>query len=274
MSNNHLVSFGLKRLCVLLSLLYIFVLSACVSNKKVAYFQNVPDSTKNIFTAKEFPYSEPLIQPDDILSISIQTIDPQTSTVINQITPPIPAIGNSSAAATGNQVITGFLVDKDGFIELPMIGTVKLGGLSTFKARDLIGDLASKYFKNPTVIVRFANYKITVLGEVARPGTYTLPNEKVTILDAIGLAGDLTVYGIRNNVMLIRENGTSKQFVRFDLNSTEIFNSPYFFLKQNDIIYIEPSKAKIASLNVARAQLITIISAALTLLIVVVTRVP
>ncbi len=211
---------------------------------------------------------EPIIQPDDILSITIQTIDPQTSSVLNQLTPPMPSVGTSSASSIGGQMITGFLIDKDGMAELPMIGKIKLGGLSTFKARDVIRDKISVFFKNPTVLVRFANYKITILGEVAKPGTYILPNERVSVLDAIGLAGDLTIFGKRYNILVVREVGNEKQFARLDLNSSDVFKSPYYYLRQNDIIYVEPNKAKIATTNVARTQTIAVILSTLSFLIV------
>jgi len=249
----------------------LFVLSflslfSCINNKRIAYLQNVPDST--VYRAPEVPYVEPPIQPDDILSIAIQTIDPQNATLLNQL--------GSSAPTTVNpagQAVSGYLVDKDGVVEVPMIGKIKVAGLSTFKARDVIKEKASVYFKNPTVIVRFANFKVTVLGEVSKPGTYTLPNERVSVLDVLGLAGDLTIYGKRDNIMIIRQNGKEKEIYRLNLKSTDMFKSPYFFVKQNDIIYIEPSRAKVAALNQARTQTIAIVSSVLTLLFVVVSRI-
>lgn len=240
------------------------------STRKVAYLQNAPDSTNSKTQVKEFRYIEPTIQPDDILSISIQTIDPQANTTINQTSAPIQSVGASSANVIGNQTISGFLVDKEGFVEMPMIGKVKLGNLSTFNAREVIREKASLYIKNPTVLVRFANFKITVLGEVLKPGTYTVPNEKVSILDIIGLAGDLTIFGNRSNVLLVREVEGEKKFTRFDLRSVDVFKSPYFYLKQNDLIYIEPTQAKVASTNVARTQLYALIASSLSFLIILI----
>src|SRR5690606_18798448 len=109
----------------------------------------------------------------------------------------------------------------------------------------------------------------TVIGEVAQPATYTVPNEKVTLLDAIGMAGDLTIHGLRENVLLIRNNNGQKEFVRFNLNSYETFESPYFYLKQNDVIYVEPGKGKVASTNVARTQAISIFASAVTIITVI-----
>jgi polysaccharide export outer membrane protein len=248
-------------------------LSSCVSSRKVRYFRDIADTTHGWQLSSQ-PFKDPVIQPDDILSISIQTIDPQNSLVINQISGAMPSVGSSSASPIGQQVVTGFLVDKQGEVELAMIGKVKLAGKTTAEARDTLRALAGLYFKNATVNVRFVNYKITVLGEVNRPATYTVPNEKLSLLDALGLAGDLTIYGKRNNVLLIRESENGKkEFERFDLNSSDIFKSPYFYLKQNDVIYVEPNKAKAASLNTARAQTYALIGTMLSVLIVLFSRV-
>lgn len=239
-------------------------------SKKSVYFNDLSDSV-NVSSLVPASFREPVIQPDDILSITIQTIDPATTAAVNQVSA-MPAVGASSASPTGQQVITGFLVDKDGNVAMPMLGNIKILGLTTYQARQVIQDIASKYFKEPTVQVRFANYKITVIGEVARPATYTVPNEKVTLLDAIGLAGDLTIYGKRENVLLIRDSGAQKEFVRFDLNSSETFKSPYFYLKQNDVIYVEPGKGKVAANNAARTQTLAIIGSLLSVIIVALSR--
>jgi len=255
---------------VLIFLLTLFSLSSCMVSKKSVYFRDVPlGSTASIALAQ---FEEPIIQSDDLLSITIQTIDPAATAAVNQVSA-MPAVGASSASSMGNQLIQGFLVDKDGNVTIPMLGTIKLAGLTSYEARKLITEKASKYFNNPSVQVRFANFKITVIGEVARPATYTVPNEKVTLLDAIGLAGDLTIYGKRENVMLIRERNGEKEFVRFDLNSYDTFQSPYFYLQQNDVIYVEPGKGKVAANNAARTQTISIIGTILSLGIVALSRI-
>lgn len=258
---------------ILIAGLLIFYLASCTSTKKIRYFRDVTDTTHG----SQIPsavFKDPVIQPDDILSISIQTIDPQNALIINQMAGSMPSVGSSSANSIGQQVITGFLVDKEGKVELAMIGKLRLAGLTTSQARDTVRAKAALYFKNATVNVRFANYKITVLGEVNRPATYTVPNEKITLLDAIGLAGDLTIFGKRNNVLLIRDNNGKKEFERFDLNSSDIFKSPYFYLKQNDVIYVEPNKAKAASLNAARVQTYALVGTILSVLIVLLSRFP
>jgi polysaccharide export outer membrane protein len=217
------------------------------------------------------PFQEPTIQPDDILSISIFTIDPVSSMVVNQLSSQSLG-GIVSTSSSTNPSANGFLVDKNGEIQLSVIGKVKLLGLTTFQARDLIQDIAGKSYNSPNVQVRYSNFKITILGEVLRPATFTVPNEKLTVLDALGLAGDLTIYGKRENVLLIREQNGEKTFARLNLNSADIFNSPYFYLRQNDVIYVEPSQGKAASLNVARTQTIALIGTGLTVLITLISR--
>lgn len=250
-------------------LLQILLITSC-SVKKIVYFNDLPNDDLNI-SKEGSVYSEPKIQTDDILSIVIQTLDPSSSSVANQ-SEVIQAVGASSATNVGNQVISGFLVDKNGNVNMTLIGKVFVAGLTTFQAREKITELAAQYYKNPTVQVRFANFKITVLGEVTRPATYTVPNEKVTVFDALGLAGDMTIYGKRENVLLVRDYGSKKELVRLNLNNSELLKSPYFYLKQNDVIYVEPGKSKAAANNAARTQTFAIIGSVLSVLIVALTR--
>lgn len=261
------------RLYLLISLCITSLFTACSSNKKITYFKNVPDSLYHAMSMQHAPYTDPRIQPNDILQINIQTIDTKTSSELQGApSPGLPGVSaaNSSMGASA-PVITGFLVDKDGNVAIPLVGKIKIGGLSTAEARDLITQKVSVYYKEPVVNVRFANFSITVLGEVTRPGTYIISNEKVSLLDAIGIAGDLTIYGKRNNVMLIREENNNKTFVRFNLNSNEIFNSPYYYLKQGDVVYVEPNKArtKLGTTDPTRDRILTIGITALSLLVAI-----
>lgn len=259
-----------ERFFLIISLFGVFVLQSCVVTEKSVYFRDIPDTT--VFSeVNSVGFKEPIIQPDDILSVSIATIDPSSAASVNQVSA-MPAIGASSASSVGSQSISGFLVDKNGEITMPMLGSMKLAGLTTFQARELVKKRSENFFKEPNVQVRFANYKITVIGEVARPAIYTVANEKVTLLDAIGMAGDLTIYGKRENVLLVRENNGKKEFVRFNLNSSDVFKSSYFYLRQNDVIYVEPGKGKIAANNVARTQTLAIIGSLLSVVIVALSR--
>lgn len=266
MSNNN----PPNRIGLIAFFFTLFFLSACNSYKNVAYFTDISDTVGNAKIAGE-QYVQPVIQPDDVLSIIVQTLDPLSTAPVNQ---PIvvPSIGSSSASSIGNQQVSGFLVDKQGEVQLAMVGKVKLSGLTTDQARDLLTEKVSRFYRDPSVQVRFANFKITLLGEVAKPATYTVPNEKITVLDALGLAGDLTIYGKRENILLIRENGSEKNFVRLNINSSSIFKSPYFYLKQNDVIYVEPTKGKAASTDAARNRTITIIASLISVAIVAISR--
>ena len=262
-----------KKQVFLQFLIAIIIFSSCTTYKNIPYFTDVSDTSKPIL-AGTVPFKSPVIQVDDILSVNIQTLDQNLTSFLNSgsITP---AISTSSTGYTNSptaQVVTGYLVDKNGEIELPFAGKIKVLGLTTSEARDLIEKEVSKSFNNPVINVRFANFKITVLGEVARPSYYVVPNEKINIFDALGMAGDLTIYGRRENVMLIRDSLNGKQLIRLNLNSKDIVSSPYFYLKSNDIIYVEPSKAKIAATDAVRNRNIAILGTALSLLVVISSR--
>ena len=248
------------------------LLASCTTTKNVPYFQDISLASQSELT-NTAKFTEPIIQSDDILSISIFTIDPTTNMIVNQVgSQAISSSSGSSSSIGATSPTAGFLVDKNGEIDLSVIGKVKVRGLTTFQARDLIKDSAAVVYKNPNVQVRFANFKVTVLGEVNRPASYVVPNEKVSVLDALGLAGDLTIFGRRENVTLIRDNNGKKEFARLNLNSKEIFNSPYYYLKQNDVLYVEPNKGKAASLNQFRTQTFAVIGTALSVLIVLISR--
>jgi polysaccharide export outer membrane protein len=252
---------------------FCFLMTSCASYKNIPYFKNLPDSTyvyKNGVKISATAYEELKIQPDDILQVTIQTIDPELNNVMGT---GIPAANSVQTAKLDNTDITGYLVDKQGMIELPIAGKIKVGGLTTVEAKEAIRTKATTYYKEPVVNVRIVNFKVTVLGEVARPGAYVINGEKATILDALGQAGDMTIFGIRKNVLLSRlENGQQKM-VRFDLNSTDIFDSPYFYLRQGDIVYVQPSKGKAAANDGAMLRTYTIITSTLSLLVVIASRV-
>ncbi len=255
----------------------ILFFSSC-SSYKIAYLKDIPDSLHNVQIATESDvFTEPVIQPSDILQVTVETIDPGASGGLG-------SQGSSSSASSsllgkagggsGEQAnAPGYLVDKNGMVELPIVGKVKVAGLTTAEARDLINVKASEYFKEPIVNVRYANFKVTVLGEVRLPSQYIIPDERVSILDVIGIAGDLTIYGKRDNVLLIRTVNNEKRFVRFDLGSRDIFRSPYFYLRQGDIVYVEPTKAKAATSDAAKARNFTILATIASLLLVILTKV-
>ncbi|SDG69923.1 polysaccharide biosynthesis/export family protein [Mucilaginibacter sp. P25] len=272
----------MRKKCLLNSSLFLFILSislnifSCSSSKlKVQYFQDIPDSgqLKQIARAE---YTPPVIKVDDILTVVVQTIDPQNTAVINLGNVPVASTGislSSTTAAATTQQSSGYLVDKDGAIVLPILGKITVAGHTTSEATAIINEVALKFYKNPTVIVRFANFKVSVTGEVLKPGVYVMPNERVSILDAIALAGDLTIFGKRENVLLIRENedGTKTPY-RVNLKKSNIMSAPYFYLRQNDVIYVEPRKAKSDATDASQAKYITLAASILSVLIILATR--
>lgn len=259
---------------------FLLTLHSCTTIKNYKYFEDISDTAKITRLANNF-YKEPTIQVDDILYILIQTSDPLNGNLVNAVNIPIGSatpysnVFSSTSSSAGNQsVVYGYLVNKKGMVTIPVLGDATLEGLTTAQARDLILEQARKYYKEPSVTVRYANFKITVLGEVQRPGTYTVPSEKINLLDALGYAGDLTIYGDRTNVLLMRRQADGATIAyRLNLNNSAIFKSPNFYLRQNDELYITPTKAKITSSDAAQARNITIITSALTVLVVLLTRI-
>ena len=223
--------------------LSVMIFNSCTTAKKLKYFQDLPESAqlKEIGQAQ---FTEPVIQADDILSITVNTTEAEAGQVINARNGVNLTAGiNSATGAIG--VGAGYLVDKDGVVEIPIIGKVKLAGLTSSAAKEAVRLAAKKYFKDPIVDVRFSSFKVTVLGEVNHPASYFLPNERVTLLDAIGYAGDMTIYGKRNNVLIMRKNTEGKNYVvTVDMTKKDVINSPYFYLKQNDVVYVEPRRAR------------------------------
>lgn len=231
--------------CILLSAIFaLCALSSCVNTKRLKYFRDLPESTQ----ASEIAiadYTEPNIQPDDILAINVNTIDPQATIAINSRNGGFANVGVNPQSGMITPV-SGYLVDKAGFVDVPILGRIKVGGLTTLKAREVLKAKGNEFFKNPVVDVRFSNFRITVIGEVNRPASYIIPNEQVSLLDAIGYAGDLTIYGRRENILLIRKDAGGKNLtVKLDLSKKGTLNSPYFYLRQNDVIYVEPDKTKV-----------------------------
>lgn len=212
------------------------LLSNCTTRKNLTYFQgNLGNSEVN----KNYT---PNLKPDDILSISVMSLDEIAAKPFN-----LPSTGinqNIGGYMQGAPSPPGYLIDAEGNIDFPVIGKVKLGGLTRQAAIDFLKEQLKPYLTNPTIIIRILNYKVTVLGEVRNPGTFTIPNERVTIVEAIGIAGDLQITGLRKNVIVIRENDGKRSETRVDLTSKDLFSSPVFYLQQNDVLYVEPNRAK------------------------------
>jgi len=213
----------------------ILMMVGCGSSKEVAYWQNIDSislaASKGLYDAK--------IMPKDELTILVQTTDPLTSEPFN-----LRLTGQTSSK---NQ-ITGYLVDNDGIINFPIVGKIHVAGLTKTECEDLIKSKIQPYLartENPLVSVRTSSYRITVIGEVNRPGVIPVSTEKISLIEALAEAGDMTIYGKRDNVLLVREDKSGeKHKVRLNMNDANIINSPYYYLQQNDIVYVEPHKVK------------------------------
>lgn len=215
----------------------IIAFSACNSAKQVAYFQDLADSVGVEKRVRNIAYNEPVIHNGDILHIEVTTIDANIggATTIQQ--------SKADEASGSTDLIKGYLVDKNGMVEIPIIGKLSVQGLTTMELKELVRAKALKFYKDPLVNVRIANFYITVLGEVRSPGLYVVGNEKINIIDALGLAGDMTLGGKRGNVIVIREENGESVFTRVNLNSSDVVQSKYYYLQSGDKIYVEPLKA-------------------------------
>lgn len=236
-------------------------LDACTHKKNLIYFQgNLPTTESN----KNY---NPILKTDDLISITVMGMDELATkpfnlplTIINQ------GVGGYNQGAP---TPPGYLIDPEGNIDFPVIGKIKLSGLTRSAAIDLIKEQLKPYLSNPTILLRILNYKITVLGEVRNPGTFTIPNERVTLPEAIGIAGDLQITGVRNNVLVIRDVDGKKTETRVDLTKKEVFSSPAFYLQQNDVVYVEPNRAKINS-SVVNTSNVSLVVSVISLLITMV----
>jgi len=243
-------------------------MSSCLTIKDVKLFQDIPDSVKiaNINLPK---FTPPVIHPDDILSVTILTSDPTatlTINAINTIAPSTPVTGGMNGSSGGSNE-GGYLVDKQGAIDMPILGKLNVGGLTIKQAQEVIRQKASGFFKDPLIIVKSKNLRITILGEVQRAGTYNATNEKVTIFDVLAYAGDFTPYARRDNILLLRQSDVSTlKPVRINLKNTAVLKSPYYYLQDNDVLIIEPNQGKAATSDAVFTRNISYISIGIGLL--------
>lgn len=242
-------------------------LQSCITTPPIAYFQT-SDSLKFQQLKKIHP-TITRIQRNDILAITVGSLSQESNEILN--------FANVNALTTtnfpGQQGLQrnqplGYLVDSSGHVEVPFVGRVKLLNMTLEEAANMVRNEVVKSLKDPAVNVRFLNHKFSVLGEVGRPGTYNLLDDRTTLPEALAMSGDLTVYGSRTNVMVLRENNGVREVARLNLLTQEVFNSPYYYLQNGDLIYIEPIKAK-GTFNDQRLQLIPIYTGIATTAVVV-----
>ena len=244
---------------------------SCISNRmqinKLSYFPDLKDTTLKLVNS-DF---EPLIQIGDILYVAVNSLDPVSSSLFNSANSVPYAAGNSIPTINAN-ITSGLLVDKEGYINLPKIGKLLAKGKTKSQITNEITEGLLPYLKEPIVTLRFLNYRVTVLGEVNKPGTIPITNERVSILEAIGMCSDLTIFGNRNNILLIRDNNGIKETHRINLNDNSLFTLPYFYLQNNDVLYVVPNKSREFSSTTA-PQIIPIIFSSLSILIIILDRV-
>jgi len=258
----------MHRIYLLLFFTGIFLITSCTNTKEFVYFNNVQDT---VYSSPNFNQASP-IRPNDILSITISSLNAEASAIFN---PDNSQNIGRSTTVTGNQTEAGgYLVSTSGMIQLPLLGSIKAAGLTKEELKNNITNsiLSKKLLVDPIVEIRFLNYEVTVIGEVAHPTVITVPSEKISLLKALGLAGDLTIYGKRDNVLLIREEDGKKITRHIDLNSSNFFNSPYYYLQPNDVIYVQPNATKAATAG-RSTQFLPIVFSALSVVAIVLDRI-
>jgi len=233
----------------------VLLLTSCGSAKNVAYLQN--SGSVNLEDSR-FLY-DARIMPKDQITISVNTTTPEASLPFNLLLQNAYTQGRSVSYSGGT--LMPYLVDNNGYINYPIVGPLKVGGLTKSEAEKLVTEKIRPYLaesENPVVTVTMASYSVSVLGEVARPGSFQVSREKITILEALAQAGDLTIYGVRDRVKLIREDATGKKYiVTLNLNDANIVNSPYYYLQQNDVLYVEPNNVKAQNSKVGQVTTLT-----------------
>ena len=264
----------------ILILFTILLFTSCASTKHIAYFQNISDGVKDTIETITIPSPEPVIEPSDIVLITVSGDNPSAALPFNQGATSYNAptfIGATSTAESvyGKAADTrlGYLVDDSGRINFPVLGSITLKDMTLIQAQDTIQKLLLPYLKGPMVNIRFLNYKITVLGEVAHPGTYMVPNQKINLLQALGLAGDMTIFGKRANILVIREKNGKREYGRIDMNdSRSLFGSQFYYLQQNDVVYVQPRKSKLWNTDQTTLRNISIMATILSAVSILVTR--
>ncbi len=260
-----------KRLLLLGAVLAIVIeLQSCITTPPIAYFQ-----TNDSLKFQQLKKIQPIItriQRNDILAITVGSLSQESNEIMNfaNVNPLITTNFSGQQGAGQRSQPLGYLVDSSGHVDVPFVGRLKLVDLTLEEAANAVKAEVAKSLKAPAINVRFLNHKFSVLGEVNRPGTYNLLDDRITLPEALATAGDLTVYGSRKNIMILRENNGIREIVRLNLLTQEVLNSPYYYLQNGDLIYIEPIKAK-GTFTDQRLQLIPIYTGITTTAVVVLT---
>ena len=259
MNSKSILHYLIFSLCIL----SLVLLSSCVSTKDMIYFQDEPLVNGQVDSApKQLVY-----KADDILTINVSTIDPLASKPFNLA---LISEGDDLISASGSSRLQTYLIDTNGNIEFPVLGTLHLAGMTRIEATAMLKEKIGEYANDPIINIRLVNFTVTIIGEVSDPGTFTIQGERITLPQALGLANDLTIYGKRKDILLIREVDGIKRFAKIDLTSVNSVISPVYYLEQNDVIVVEPNKSRVrsSSFNQNNAVLISAVGTLTTILAV------
>jgi polysaccharide export outer membrane protein len=217
---------------ILFLAIYTCIITGCAPRRDLVYFSNLAKQSSE----EKLLSQEVKIQQNDLLSISVNSLNQESNVLF--------AVNTKNPSSDNNYKIEGYRVSKEGSINLPVVGNVRLEGLTIEQAQATISRELDKYVKKPVVDIQLVNFKVTVIGEVNRPSSFTVQGDNINLLEALGMAGDMTVYGKRENVLVIRQQNGQRIMKRLNLNNQDVMNSPFFYLKQNDVVYVEPDKSK------------------------------
>lgn len=253
--------------------LLVLLVFSCAPREASVYYQNIDSLAAQ---EKQNTY-EIKIQPDDLLMIIVSADDPESALPFNLTAISVPTTMNvgtgTMSTLRGQESVQSYLVDASGFIDFPILGKLKVGGLSRSEVMQILEDKIAKYIKNPIITIRLSNFKVSVQGEVTNPGTFSVNSDRITLIEAISMARDLTIYGKRNNILIIREVNGVKSYNRVDITKADFINSSFYYLAQNDVVYVEPNKVRIngAAVGANTGVIISITSLVITLITLIVT---
>ena len=256
-----------KNLLYFLIVTFFGALTSCVSHKELLYLNDLPPTTDLSDSIMNIGMSDLRIQPDDLLSITVSSFNLEASKPFNPEGNNMQTMAQAMQGANNTvEMLSGYFVDTQGFIDFPVIGKVYVNRKTLSEAQEIFYAKLRVYLKDAVVNIRYLNLKISVLGEVQRPGTIRLTNKRLTIFEAIGLAGDMTPYSNRSNVIIIREKNGRRFIKRLNLQSSKIFVSPFYYLQQNDVVYVEPNKTKVNTVADKSSRILSYVSAAVSVL--------
>ena len=261
----------MKHYRLLVPVILALLVSSCASQKRAWYLQDA-----NPFTPEQIAESGQIrIKPLDRLTVVVNSKDPELAVPFNSSTSLSSVTGVASYSSATNQSLQIRTVDENGMLDMPVIGKIECKGKTRSELAQEIADKIREggYISDPTVNIQFADMKISVIGEVARPGQYNITNDRISLLDALSLAGDLTIYGVRSDIKVIREENGVRTTATLDLTSQDIYDSPYFYLQQNDVVYVKPNKyrAQAGEISQNRSFYISLVSTAVSVATLIVT---